>query len=43
VKNLGGLKKEILRCAQNDKKSLLIAYWYQVGFVMGSAERQGQL
>ena len=29
MKNLGELKKEILRCAQNDKKSLLIALWYQ--------------
>jgi hypothetical protein len=26
VKNLGGFKAEILRCAQNDKKSLLIAH-----------------
>jgi hypothetical protein len=26
VKNLGGFKREILRCAQNDKNSLLIAH-----------------
>jgi len=29
VKNLGGLKGEILRGAQNDKNSLLIAQWYE--------------
>jgi hypothetical protein len=29
VKNLGGFKREILRCAQNDKKSLLMALWYE--------------
>jgi len=28
VKNLSGFKGEILRCAQNDKNSLLIAPWY---------------
>jgi hypothetical protein len=29
VKNLGGFKREILRCPQNDKKSLLIANLYE--------------
>ena len=28
MKNLRGFKREILRCAQNDKNSLLIAHWY---------------
>jgi len=30
VKNLGGFKGEILRGAQNDKNSLLIAHWYKI-------------
>ena len=30
MKNLGGLKREILRYAQNDKNGLLIAHWYPV-------------
>ncbi|MBU4355925.1 MAG: hypothetical protein KJ822_11340, partial [Proteobacteria bacterium] len=25
-----GFKGEILRCAQNDKNSLLIAHWYEI-------------
>jgi hypothetical protein len=29
VKNLGGYKAAILRGAQNDKNSLLIAHWYK--------------
>ena len=35
MKNLGGFKREILRCAQNDKNSLLIAHWYKNQPFMG--------
>ena len=29
MKNLGSLRREILRGAQNDKNSLLMAHWYE--------------
>jgi hypothetical protein len=43
VKNLGGIKREILRGVQNDKKSLLIAHWYQNIFISSQIAEAEQL
>jgi len=44
MKNIGGLKIEILRCAQNYKNILLIALWYKwLSYLQSIAQPDGNL